>query len=302
MDTLLRKHFWIVYLLLAGLCAFFVGKSAAHLLRVLFASAPTQPRTMPGSPSASMVALERKLNTTGLSQKNPFCPGCDLPSDADPKAADRGPTRSSLPYRLQLTLIEPKWQESAALVQGKGEKEFFVWKRGDDVPDSPGSKVLQVSGPTDEKSARVYLLVDNRIEYIDSEADDVPTPPIARGKSTDDLDLDNKIRCKKPGMCEVDREFWKKFLSNITAMAGSINVVPATSRDGRPAVRLSFRPNSPLARIGMKSGDLLQTINNAPLTNASEGLLALVRLQDADRFTIVVERNGQPVTLEAQIR
>lgn len=304
MGALFRKHFWVVYLLLAACCAFLIGKGAAHFLKMALAIRPASVVTKFPFPKA--IGFDYKMDVPALVKKNPFCPTCDLPKVSDNADSNGTPVRSSLPFKLLSTFMFKDWTASSAIIQqGQQGKDYALVKRGDVITGTNDAVVLQIIGEQVDQPARVYIQSNGRIEYIDAEASDSPAParPIGASKSQPDMDLDSKIRCKKPGNCEVDRSLIDGILSNMSSLfQNNTQIQMAGGRDGKPGAKISLRPGSILGRIGMQSGDFIQEVNGIPVSSPDKALEAYVKLKTASHITISIERNGQPVSIEAQIR
>lgn len=58
----------------------------------------------------------------------------------------------------------------------------------------------------------------------------------------------------------------------------------------------------PLADLGVQSGDVILTLNGAPLTSEAAVVRAFAQLDAADRAVARVERNGEIITVEASLR
>jgi general secretion pathway protein C len=63
-----------------------------------------------------------------------------------------------------------------------------------------------------------------------------------------------------------------------------------------------IRRDSLFGKLGLENGDLIQTINDIPMTGADKALQAYGRLRMADRITISVTRRGQQLSLNYSIR
>ena len=63
-----------------------------------------------------------------------------------------------------------------------------------------------------------------------------------------------------------------------------------------------IRRSSLLGRLGIQNGDMLRTINGFDLTEPDSVLEAYTRLRSAERLSLSVERRGQAVTMDYQVR
>jgi general secretion pathway protein C len=100
---------------------------------------------------------------------------------------------------------------------------------------------------------------------------------------------------------EVRRAVIDRFQSG--GLMSSPRVIPEV-RDGHPVgFRLfGIRPDSPYAAIGVVNGDLLLSVNGFPLATPDDALEAYSKLRVANHVSLVVERDGQRVPIDYDIR
>ncbi|EAZ92960.1 HhoA/HhoB/HtrA family serine endopeptidase [Crocosphaera chwakensis] len=60
-------------------------------------------------------------------------------------------------------------------------------------------------------------------------------------------------------------------------------------------------PNSPAAAAGLEAGDVIQSINQQPLTSPSEVQKAVEQIQVGSTIPVEVERNGKPLNLNVKV-
>jgi general secretion pathway protein C len=110
------------------------------------------------------------------------------------------------------------------------------------------------------------------------------------------------IRQVGDGEFEVDRSELERVLTN----PGSVVHARAApeSVDGRPVgLRLlGVRQDDPLAALGLRNGDRLESINGYDLTDPEAMLIAYARLRTADSFSLRLNRGGTPLGIEVKIR
>lgn len=80
-------------------------------------------------------------------------------------------------------------------------------------------------------------------------------------------------------------------------------VVPETDQ-GKP---VGFRmygvtPDSTLATLGIQNGDCLERIDGTELTSRDKALATYASLPTADHFTILLNRAGQDMTLDYNVK
>ena len=63
-----------------------------------------------------------------------------------------------------------------------------------------------------------------------------------------------------------------------------------------------IRRGSLLSRLGLQNGDLLRTINGFDMSSPDKALEAYTKLRTASNLTVAIERRGQSMTLDYEIR
>ena len=102
---------------------------------------------------------------------------------------------------------------------------------------------------------------------------------------------------------EVQRSTLDSLLGNMGALAKGARIVPET-KDGKSAgFRLfSIRPDGPFAKIGLLNGDVVSAINGLEMNSPDQALLAYTKLKTANHLSVAIERNGQKITKDYNIR
>jgi general secretion pathway protein C len=137
----------------------------------------------------------------------------------------------------------------------------------------------------------------------------VPPPPpavdpyaVPRPVQTDDDVLLAKIDQIDDEHVEVPREVVDAVLANPMAYSKGARVVPSI-KDGKPnGMKLyAIRPNSLYAKLGLKNGDTLKTINGFDMTSADRALEVYTKLRDATSLELEIDRRGVPITVNIKI-
>ena len=307
MELLLRKYLWAVDGLIVALCAVFLARASATAIGGKMvvgggAAAPRPARIAAAAPAAPVYTkqVEEILN------RNIFCSTCP-PILAKP-VTDTGPPpapplqRTSLNLKLLAIMFapppaDPRW--SVAIIRDNDDKSAG--------PYNVGSK-LRDAIVDDISEDRVYLDFGNgRIEYLDLLDRPQPAAPAAAAPAapTDPLsaELDKGIKKIGEHNYEVQRSTLDSLLGNMGALAKGARIVPET-KDGKSAgFRLfSIRPDGPFAKIGLLNGDVVSAINGLEMNSPDQALLAYTKLKTANHLSVAIERNGQKITKDYNIR
>lgn len=102
---------------------------------------------------------------------------------------------------------------------------------------------------------------------------------------------------------EIDRQMLNEQLEDLNALGRQARVIPHY-RDGKPQgfKIVGVRPGSLYSHIGVRSGDVLQSVNGEEISSPNKALELYERLKNSDNVTVDVERRGRKVTLEYQIK
>ncbi len=156
-------------------------------------------------------------------------------------------------------------------------------------------------------SLLIFLMLQRGIEYLD---EDKPPPLVTaaprQAPAPELTELERAIaegvRCRG-NRCEVDRSVVDKVLANTSDLARSARFVPSL-RDHKPDgfKVYAIRPGSIYAKLGLQSGDLIKSINDLDLATPDKALEAYVKLKPASHLTLLLERRGENMTREYQIR
>lgn len=309
---LLKKYFWVLNLVVIAVCASFLGRATASSVvgLILRGDGPALPRRESASTPSSEPARGKDIQA--ILARNIFCSQCapvsltpDKPVEDGP--VDTTPQRTALNLQLLATMVSPgDWEWSMAVIRNNDDekKSVGIYKRGDTLP--LGSAVL-----AQVVEGRAYMVVGKRVEYLDSNKEAPPPPPPSAVASVEPMpgdatglekDIDKGVRCSGSN-CEVDRSLIDKVLANTTALATSARFVPSI-KDGKPnGFKLyAIRPGSMFAKIGLQNADLIKAINGLDMATPDKALEAYTKLKSASHLTVMVERHGQNITLDYQIR
>jgi general secretion pathway protein C len=307
METLLRKYLWAIDLAVIAICAIFSARAAATAVESRLAAVTPPPKPAPHIASAAPQTVYTK-DFEEILKRNVFCSGCPpiikapevTPSGPPPPAE---PQRTSLPLKLLAIMYSPKdplW--SMAIIRDTDEKSSGAFGLGMKIR---GAKVIDIT------ETRVDFDVNGRQEYLELfDKGPAPTPAApaaaaAPAASSDPLaaELDKGVKKTGEHTYEVQRSTVDSLLGNMSALSRAARIVPEV-KDGRAAgFRLfSVRPDGPFAKIGLQNGDVISAINGLEMTTPDNALMVYTKLKSASHLSVGLERNGQKITKEYNIR
>jgi len=197
---------------------------------------------------------------------------------------------------------EPIWSTALVTTDEEGTK---VYRIDESLLDAT---IKEIHRPEGEKSARIILLRNGVLEYI--EAGGKKRKSSAKAKASD-----NKKKPSRPGKHEwgiepdgknaytVPREDVDWALGNLDKLSREARVVPNFADGKTNGFKVfAIRRNSALRKMGLKNNDVLTGINGNDLSDTEKALELYSKLQSETSFSLEVLRNGEPVTLEYGIK
>jgi general secretion pathway protein C len=304
METLLRKYLSFVDLAVIALCAVFGARATSTAIEAGFASGIPAAKHAPKPPSAPTATTVYSKQVEEILNRNIFCSTCPpiLGQPETPGAPVVPPLqKTSLPLKLLAIMYaptDPKW--SMAIIRDNDDKSSG--------PFGVGSKIREAS--IDEiDETRVYLdFGGGRREYL--ELLDTATPPNAAAPKPeagpkDPLAeaLDKGIKKTGANSYEVQHSTLDSLLGNMAALSKAARIVPEM-KDGKSIGfrLLSIKPDGPFGKIGLQNGDIISAINGMEMTSPDNALMVYTKLKTANHLSVGLDRNGQKVTMDYNIR
>jgi general secretion pathway protein C len=102
---------------------------------------------------------------------------------------------------------------------------------------------------------------------------------------------------------DIDRGVVDKILENQADLMRQARIVPEQENGKVVGIRMfGVRPDTLLGHLGMENGDRLQTINGFDMASPEKALEAYARLRTADKLTVSLNRRGQNMNLDYNIK
>jgi general secretion pathway protein C len=307
METLLRKYLSVVDLAVIALCAIFAARATATAIEAGFVSGIPSAKhaAKPAVPASSTQVYSKQVEE--ILNRNIFCSPCPPILKVAEVAGGPPPPpplqRTSLPLKLLAVMYaptDPRW--SMAIIRDNDDKSTG--------PFGVGSKLREAT--IDEiDETRAYLdFGGGRREYLEL-LDPPPNAPAAApvaaapAATKDPLAeaLDRGIKKTGPNSYEVQHSTLDALLGNMGALAKAARIVPETKDGKSTGFRLlSMKPDGPFGRIGLQNGDVISAINGLEMTSPDKALEVYTKLKTANHLSVGLERNGQKITEDYNIR
>jgi general secretion pathway protein C len=315
-DQLLRRNFWAVIVLLVAIAAFLDAQGISHLVGASIGADEKQlsapPMISRAAPMAG-AATQRNLSADPILSRNPFdhvtgplnkvvvdeTIAAAPPDLSDPKSA---PPCDGVKVLVIAASSEPEW--SFAALSAPGEPKSKLLRRG---MEFNGKKIAFVGWDAVWLQSPNLCRADLFKPADQKTATPAPTtaPPATTGGGAPQLDpgIAKGIQRVSATEYNVDRGVVDKILENQADLMRQARIVPEQENGKVVGIRLfGVRPDTLLGTLGMENGDRLQTINGFDMTSPEKALEAYARLRTADKLTIQVNRRGQNMNIDYNIK
>jgi general secretion pathway protein C len=316
-DQLLKKNFWIVILPLIAIAALLNAQAVTQLVgislgpddKALAAAPPTAKAVSSAAASGRNISVEPILN------RNPFdhvTGSLKPPPVSDDTTASSGPLDTSDPWNapkcdgVKVLIIaassDPDWSFATF---GGGDKTIMR-RRGGDVN---GKHVHYVGWDRvwlENSGSLCQASLFEKAEVKPATPAPAPAPSGSAGgggAKAVDPSISKGIQKVSPNEFNIDRAVVDKILENQADLMRQARIVPEQENGRVVGIRLfGVRNDTLLGTLGMENGDRLQTINGFEMGSPEKALEAYARLRTADKLTISLNRRGQNMNIDYNIK
>ena len=281
-------------LLLALLCFIVVAKLTADLFS--YRLAHTFPKTVrKAAPAPQPAAAEDLMSFAPLLEKGLF--GAATQGKLTPlqqSAAATGAPATSQSDLLLLGTAVGSFRETFALIQKASTREERVFRLGDRVYDL-GSLVMV------RKDIAEIQAGGERIKLMTPTATGADS---GRQGAAHPATQPNLLATSVgSGSYVVDQRALNASLDNIGQAMTDARLLPSLKEGKVEGFRASeVKPAGIFGMIGIKNGDVLLRINDFPIDSPDKAIQSFVSLKGQSRIKLDLIRDGQPATLNYDIR
>lgn len=126
---------------------------------------------------------------------------------------------------------------------------------------------------------------------------------VPSGKSAINKRILDGVKKRGDGKYDISRDSIDTVLSNMSALSTDARVVPDFKGGKQRGFKLfSIKPKSVFAKIGLKNGDVLKSVNGYTLSSPDKILEVYGKLKDSEQVALEVLRRGKPRSFEYSIR
>ncbi|MBX3207227.1 MAG: general secretion pathway protein GspC [Labilithrix sp.] len=318
-DQLLKKNFWIVILPLIAVAALLNAQAVTQLVGInlgpdekALSAPPPVAKVAPASGAA-----RRSTSAEPILDRNPFdhVTGSLKPPPVSDEVGGvaSGPVDTSDPGNaprcdgVKVLIIaasgDPEWSFAAF---GSGDGKSIMRRRGGDVN---GKQVHFVGWDRVWLESGGSLCQATLFDKAEIKAAAPAPAPAASGPAPSggakslDPSIAKGIQKVSPNEYNIDRGVVDKILENQADLMRQARIVPEQENGRVVGIRLfGVRQETLLGVLGMENGDRLQTINGFDMSSPEKALEAYARLRTADKLTISLNRRGQNMNIDYNIK
>lgn len=308
-DALGKRAFPFVICALVAAVAYFQARGVGALVAAEVQPTPG-PTAAPGLPPRA--ALDAPVADSIL-ERNPFDSEAEAraaaasepdPTPEEPIVAGGASEKCDVGYVTLITGSEdPAW--SFASISPKSGESRLV-RIGDDIQ---GHRVARIGW------RRIWLEVGGKrcvMKLGDKPEVKKPTPRLpakkkrrARRRGAPKISAAMKSKIHKVSATEyrVERSIVDEILQKQAELMRYTRARPARNGNGIAGMRMSrISAGTLLHELGIRNGDVIQSVNGFDLTNPQKALEAYGRLRTANGLSLQIERRGKPTTIEYQFQ
>lgn len=303
---------------IAGLiaCCVLGARAVNHYLDARYLGESSEPRwtKIDQRPKAPVVVIDHSASKNGaaVAERNMFCAEC---TDAEPEPepaqhSTGGVPLSDLPLELLATNVTRPVQASFATVRNRESGQQGSFFTGDRMPGAgpieriDGSSVI-FHNPQHNRRERISLFAARPADTGRNRATSAgrgQRSTTARAKRRGNPYADKIIKIDDTTY-EVERSLVDNLITSPHKLGARVR--PTTAKDsGSVAFKVyGVRSSSPLAAIGIRSGDSIEAINGFTMTTDPDKLLEMyTKLQNEQRLSVSVRRGSQLFAMNYRVR
>lgn len=332
-ESVLRRRPWVVVLLVLVPCAYFDAAGFNQLLAAnLFqtdVTALTRASAAATPNAADAGASHHVRNPDRILSRNVFdseagCLNCAAPDAAEPEGpvdpAAPPDVRPAEPCTGQIRVTggvivsAPMWSFAFAVAQANQPAQPYRW--GMQLDNKRVIRIFQDDNPDWAQNRGVVVELQGAsgpacyyAQRMPPRPATPPPPPPQAGPTVaagpDGLDPQISAGIERSGNNEyaIRRAAIDRILERQADFMRNTRIMPVEEGGRVTGVQLfGVAPTNLLGRLGMQNGDVLRTINGLDISAPDRALEAYTRLRTADRISVQLTRNGQPVNIDFNIR
>ncbi|MCB9522133.1 MAG: hypothetical protein H6702_01970 [Myxococcales bacterium] len=322
MESIARRYFWIINLLLLMAIAFLGARVVNNVLAEKIVSLPTKPAASKSTVKLDASQVDSAAWARTIIDRNLFNANPPEPEVADPEDggdADGEANAKKVPDGVppgpddDCKNSESKISLMATMMAEPAEWSMAVVDDGESEEDRLARIGMQLGEHT------LVAIHRNRIVLTDGGAFECveigerkgggrrksfsTRPATNTGPAKPTADIKDGIKKVGKNSYEIDRSMLDEQLADLSTLARQARVIPHY-RDGKPQgfKVVGVRPGSLYSHIGIRSGDILKGVNDEAINSPNKALELFEKLKNSDAVNLDLERRGREVKMDYTIK
>jgi type II secretory pathway component PulC len=296
-----HRRFWIVGATTIVVCAALMARAAGHVVEARYLGDARQAAPLPfaaSQPEPSIAVPQH--DSKALVERNMFCSDC-AGGVGDPvvSAPDGATPRTALPLSLIATSLGAT---PVATLRHTGTGAQGAYGVGDVIPGA--GPVVRVAGTWIDFTNTAANRVE-RVDLLDTTPPPKPPDVVTTAKPVATKDAPpwaDRVRKIDDNTVEVDRSLVRDLVGAGSKVDG-VRIVPATKGNEVLGFRVAAaRPGSLGAALGLRPGDLIQSIDGVKIDSAQQMIDLYAKLDDLSSLRFEGTRRGEKLSLELRLR
>ncbi len=183
-------------------------------------------------------------------------------------------------------------ESATAVIQEGGKRTQALYKEGDTVQNATITKILR---------GKVILRVGDKNQIL--------TMGDKKKKSASQRSRGRQVLARTPPRSApgttvtLDRSIVAKSLENISELISQVRVRPHYKNGQADGLMLSqVRPNTLVTKMGLRNGDVIQSVNGEPITSPDDIVDLYEELRSGSSMSLEITRRGKNKTLTYRFR
>jgi len=297
---MLKRYFWLAYVVLVTLAAMFAADIVTSAIRVKLAT----PVAVRPTPSGSMPRREAQPAATDyqvIAERNIF--NANPPKQGDeppppPPPVDQPTTPTQLQLKLAGTVAGAHNQRYAIIEDTTNRGVQALYQVGDMVQNAVIVEISPVCVVFDKGGQRESLC----FQYDANNGQTLQNQPVRAAASPLPPD-DSGILRVDAATWRVSRELILEHFANLGGLSAQARIMPYVVQGQTQGFRLmQLKNESLLQKIGLQNGDVIQKVNGLNITSPGEALQAFQQLSNESSVRLELLRRRRSTTLTYELR
>lgn len=179
----------------------------------------------------------------------------------------------------------------------KNENNLLFVKEGQNIAGYILKKIGKFSVILEKKGREIKL-------SIEPEKSNFSTTNVAKLRRPPAISQPGNLPIRYNGdTIQIDKRFVEKKTADIGAILRDVMIVPVVIDDETKGYKFRYiKPGSLLYKLGLRSGDMVVSINDMPVKTAEDAFKLYNMLRNESYIKVVIERNHQRKVLNYEIR